>query len=59
MFKKGFHGTFRKMSPARLRRYVAEFADRRNIRPMDAIDRMIALSDGMDGKRLKYDDLIA
>ena len=59
MFKKGFHGTFHRMSKKHLHRYVAEFSGRHNIRPMDTLDQIIAMSDGMNGKRLKYKDLVA
>ena len=59
MFKKGFHGTFHRMSRKHLHRYLAEFSGRHNIRPMDTLDQIIAMSDGMNGKRLKYKDLVA
>lgn len=59
MFKKGFHGTFHRMSRKHLHRYVAEFSGRHNIRPLDTLDQIIAISDGMNGKRLKYKDLVA
>ena len=59
MFKKGFHGTFHRMSRKHLHRYVAEFSGRHNIRPMDTLDQIIAMSDGMNGKRLRYKDLTA
>ena len=59
MFKKGFHGTFHRMSRKHLHRYLAEFSGRHNIRPMDTLDQIIALTDGMNGKRLRYKDLVA
>ena len=59
MFKKGFHGTFHRMSPAHLHRYVNEFAGRHNIRPLDTIDQMKHLAKGMCGKKLSYKDLVA
>lgn len=59
MFKKGFHGTFHRMSPAHLHRYINEFAGRHNIRPLDTIDQMKALARGMRGKRLPYKTLVA
>ena len=57
--KRAHKGTFHKISPKHLDRYVQEFAARHNLRDMDTIDIMASLSDGMGGKRLKYEDLIA
>ena len=59
MFKKGFHGTFHRMSRKHLHRYVAEFSGRHNIRPQDTLDQIISVCDGMNFKRLRYKDLIA
>lgn len=59
MFKKGFHGTFHHVSRKHLQRYLAEFSTRHNLRPLDTIDMMKAMSDGMDQKRLRYKDLVA
>ena len=59
MLKRAHKGTFHKMSPKHLQRYVNEFAGRHNIRRSDTIDQMIALAGGMTGKRLRYKDLIA
>ena len=42
-----------------LGRYVAEFSGRHNARPLDTIDQMEGTVRGMDGKRLKYEDLVA
>ena len=59
MFKRGRKGTYHKMSKKHLRRYVTEFVGRHNKRPLDTDDQMGALVVGMDGKRLKYTELIA
>ena len=59
MLKRGYHGTYHKMSPKHLGRYVNEFAGRHNVRTADTIDQMTAMVQGMDGKRLRYRDLIA
>ena len=59
MFKKGFHGTFHRMSRKHLHRYINEFSGRHNIRPQDTIDQIISVCDGMNFKRLRYKDLIA
>ena len=59
MLKRGYYGTYHKMSFKHLRRYVAEFAARHNVRDFDTIDQMAALAKGMEGKRLRYADLTA
>ena len=46
------------MSPKHLHRYVDEFAGRHNQRESDTIDQMAAMVQGMDGKRLRYKDLV-
>ena len=58
MLKRGYCGTFHKLSPKHLDRYVREFAGRHNLREQDTIDMMGAVVLGMDGKRLKYVHLI-
>ena len=47
------------MSKKHLHRYVAEFAGRHNVRPLDTIDQMKRLAADMEGKRLTYKALIA
>ncbi|MDE0343615.1 MAG: IS1595 family transposase [Deltaproteobacteria bacterium] len=59
MLKRGHVGTFHKMSPKHMDRYVQEFAGRHNIRDADTIDQMKGVIAGMAGKRLRYSDLIA
>ena len=58
MLKRGFYGTYHRMSPKHLHRYVREFAGRHNGRPNDTIDQLKALVKGMSGKRLPYEELI-
>ena len=57
--KRGYHGTYHHMSEKHLERYVTEFAERHNGRPLDTIDQMKQLTQGMVGKRLEYKDLVA
>ena len=59
MLKRAHKGTFHKMSPKHLDRYVQEFAGRHNIREKDTVDQLAAMARGMNGKRLTYKQLIA
>ncbi len=59
MLKRGYHGTYHKMSEKHLGRYVREFSGRHNIRDLDTVDQMSTLAQGMVGKRLRYQDLVA
>ena len=58
MLKRAHTGTFHKLSPKHLNRYVQEFAGRHNVRELDTIDQMKSLREGMEGKRLTYKTLI-
>ena len=58
MLKRGYHGTYHRMSSKHLDRYVTEFAGRHNVRSLDTLDQMRLLAKGMDGKRLRYQDLV-
>ena len=57
--KRGYHGTYHHMSVKHLGRYVGEFEGRHNDRPADTVDQMGHMVRGMEGKRLRYEDLIA
>ena len=59
MLKRGYQGTYHKMSPKHLARYVREFSGRHNIRDRDTIDQMEAAVTNMIGKHLAYRALIA
>ncbi len=59
LLKRGYHGTYHKMSPKHLDLYVTEFAARANIRGSDTIRQMENLAAHMVGRRLKYEDLCA
>ena len=59
MLKRGYAGTFHKMSPKHLQRYVNEFAGRHNIRELDTLDQMGTVVRGMDLKRLPYKELVS
>ena len=59
LLKRGYYGTYHKMSPKHLDRYVKEFSGRHNARGQDTIDQMRGVVRGMDHKRIRYKDLIA
>ncbi len=59
MLKRGYYGTYHRMSVKHLGRYVNEFAGRNNVRTLDTVDQMGEIVTGMTGKRLRYADLIA
>ena len=59
MLKRGYHGTYHKMSRKHLDRYVNEFAGRHNARSEDTMDQMAGIACRMSGRRLMYRDLTA
>ena len=58
LLKRGYYGTYHKMSIKHLSRYVNEFSGRHNVRPLDTITQMAMVARGLVGKRLRYQDLI-
>ncbi|MDE0611806.1 MAG: IS1595 family transposase [Gammaproteobacteria bacterium] len=56
--KRAHKGTFHKISPKHLNRYVQEFAGKHNLRELDTLAQMRDMVARMVGKRLKYRDLI-
>ena len=59
LLKRAHKGTFHKMSPKHLHRYVTEFAGRHNVRDLDTITQMELLARGLDGKQLPWKVLTA
>lgn len=59
MLKRAHKGTFHKISPKHLQRYVNEFAGRHNIRECDTLVQMSLIATGLIGKFLPYEELIA
>ena len=57
--KRAYAGTYHKLSPKRLDRYVQQFAAKHNVRGLDTIDEMESMVVAMLGRRLLYEDLIA
>ena len=58
LLKRGYYGTYHKMSSKHLQRYLDEFADRANVRHLDTIEQIRITVAGLVGKRLTYKDLI-
>ena len=58
MLKRAHNGTFHKLSPKHLDRYVQEFAGKHNIRGADTLEQMTAVAAGLVGRRLMYSQLI-
>ena len=59
MLKRAYNGTYHHMSPKHLQRYIDGFEGRHNDRPLNTIEQMENMVQGMADKRLRYRDLIA
>ena len=59
MLKRAHKGTFHKISPKHLNRYVQEFAGRHNIRDFDTLIQMMLVAAGLVGRFLPYRQLTA
>lgn len=59
MLKRAHKGTFHKMSPKHLNRYVQEFAAKHNMRDSDTLAQMRHTVARLVGRNLFYTDLIA
>ena len=57
--KRGYHGTYHHVSAKHLSRYVAEFEGRHISHPADTVDQIASIVQGINGKRLRYQDLVA
>ena len=57
LMKRGYHGTYHRMSPKHLGRYVGEFSGRFNDRNKDTLSQMAGMVQNLEGKRLRYNDL--
>ena len=59
MLKRAHKGTFHKISPKHLNRYVQEFAGKHNLRDSATMTQMVEVVAGLVGRRLMYRQLIA
>ncbi len=59
MLKRAHDGTFHKISPKHLDRYVAEFAGKHNVRDSGTLDQMRGVVAGLMGRSLPYRRLVA
>ena len=57
MMKRGYMGTYHRMSPVHLQRYVNEFSGRHNVRSLDTVVQLRIMHQRMVGRRLRYKDL--
>ena len=58
LLKRGYHGTYHRMSVRHLQRYVNEFAGRFSARDWDTLEQMEMIVLGLVGKRLRWVDLV-
>ena len=59
LLKRGYVGTYHRISPKHLHRYIDEFSGRHNARRQDTIKQMSSVVRGMEGKRIRYKDFVA
>ena len=58
LFKRAYWGTWHRVSPKHLQRYLNEITGRLNLRGLDALEQMGEIVRRMDGKRLTLRDLV-
>ena len=58
LLKRAYMGTFHRMSPKHLHRYVDEFVSRHNMRELDTLDQMGLIASKMADSQLRYKDLV-
>jgi len=59
MLKRAYAGTFHKISPKYLNRYIQEFAGRHNVRESDTLEQMREVVWRLTGRSLGYRRLTA
>ena len=58
MLKRAHMGTFHKLSPKHLDRYVQEFAGKHNMRNSDTLAQMRSMATRLVGRNLLYRELV-
>ncbi len=58
MLKRAHMGTFHRLSPKHLDRYVGEFVGRHNMRELDTLAQLSLVAKTMGGSRLRYKELV-
>ena len=59
MLKRAHMGTYHKLSPKHLNRYVQQFSGKHNLRDAGTLAQMVAVATGLVGRGLLYRDLVA
>ena len=59
LFKRGLDGIYHHVPVKHLDSYNAEFSGRHNNRSLDTGGEMATMAQGVDGKRMRYQDLVA
>ena len=59
LVRRGYNGTFHRIEPKHLHRYVNEFAGRLGMRALGTVGKMRTIVQNLVGKRLTYEQLVA
>ena len=59
LLKRGYYCTFHHLSRKHLQRYINEFAGRQTMRRTDTMDQIRVIAKRLEGKSLRYRDLIS
>ncbi len=54
LLKRGYYGTYHRVSSKHLQRYVNEFVSRHNIRELDTVEQMAHTAKSLYGKEMTY-----
>ena len=58
MLKRGYIGVYHRMSVKHLQRYIDEYVGRHNLRPLDTMNQITEIINGLLGKKLSYKELV-
>lgn len=59
VLRRAYHGVYHQISKKHLNRYVAQFAGKHNVRPLDTEAQMKLVVSGLVGRRVLYKELVA